>query len=103
MKANSLSYVDNYVKKHKKSTAASYFLWVFLGGLGAHRFYHGKIITGLIQLFLTLTCSWWTLYLVPGLWVFIDGILIYFWLKKDKERLKTEAYENLNLVSSHTH
>ncbi len=33
-----------------KSKAAAYFLWFFLGFLSAHRFYLGKVTSGIIYL-----------------------------------------------------
>lgn len=38
---------------NKKSTGAAYLLFFLLGGLGAHRFYLGKLGTGLLVLVLT--------------------------------------------------
>lgn len=48
----------------------------FLGGLGAHRFYVGKIGTGILQL-LTLGGL--------GIWVLIDLIMIILGAFTDKE------------------
>ncbi|WP_316572575.1 TM2 domain-containing protein [Neobacillus sp. YIM B06451] len=51
-------------------------LCIFLGGLGAHRFYVGKIGTGILQL---LTFGGF------GIWVLIDLILILIGSFKDKD------------------
>lgn len=51
-------------------------LCLFLGGLGAHRFYAGKIGTGILQL-LTLGGL--------GVWALIDFIVIIVGNFKDKD------------------
>ncbi|WP_409272071.1 TM2 domain-containing protein [Neobacillus sp. SCS-31] len=51
-------------------------LCFFLGGLGAHRFYVGKIGTGILQL---VTFGGF------GIWVLIDLILILIGSFKDKD------------------
>ena len=55
-----------------KSTGTSYLLWLlcFVGFCGIHRFYNGKIITGLIWLFtggLLLIGQIIDLFLIPGM------------------------------------
>ena len=58
-----------------KSFVTALILCVLLGGLGVHRFYVGKIGTGILQL-LTLGGL--------GIWVLIDIILIATGKFKDK-------------------
>ena len=55
-----------------KSTGTSYLLWLlcFVGFCGIHRFYNGRIITGLIWLFtggLFLIGQIIDLFLIPGI------------------------------------
>ena len=38
--------------KHQKSTALAYLLWFFMGSLGIHKFYLGKVGLGLLYLLL---------------------------------------------------
>ena len=59
-----------------KSNLTALLLCLFLGALGIHRFYVGKIGTGIVQ-FLTLGGL--------GIWCFIDFILIAMGKFTDKE------------------
>lgn len=69
----------------KKSLLVAYILWFFLGYIGAHRFYLGRPVSGLIMLALsavTLVLSFVSfgvlgfLWVVVGLWWLIDVLLI---------------------------
>jgi TM2 domain-containing membrane protein YozV len=57
----------NLQNKSEKSWIATLLLCFFLGCLGVHRFYAGKIGTGVLQLL-----TWGGF----GIWVFIDFIMI---------------------------
>ena len=73
---------------NRKSMAASYVLWVFLGFLGGHRFYNGRTGTAVAQLvmwifgFLLLGAFGLGLVLlIPlGIWVLVDAFLIPGWV-----------------------
>ncbi|HEV7344073.1 MAG TPA: TM2 domain-containing protein [Devosia sp.] len=69
----------------KKSLIVSYVLWFFLGYVGAHRFYLGKPLSGVIMLALSgiiLLLTFVTvgvlsfLWVIVGLWWLIDALLI---------------------------
>ena len=47
--------------KSEKDWLVTLLLCLFLGGIGAHRFYVGKIGTGVIQLFSCGGCYIWTI------------------------------------------
>ncbi len=53
--------------KSEKDWLATLLLCLFLGGLGVHRFYAGKIGTGILQLITLGGC---------GIWSLIDLIMI---------------------------
>ena len=54
----------------RKSTGVAYILWLFLGFLGAHRFYLGRTGTAITQLIMACTIVG----LIPlALWWLIDG------------------------------
>lgn len=53
--------------KSEKNWLVTLLLCLFLGGIGVHRFYVGKIGTGILQLFTLGGC---------GIWIFIDLIMV---------------------------
>lgn len=62
----------------KKSVGATYLLWFFLGYFGAHRFYLGRVGSGVGQLLLALF-GWIPLFLgwaALGIWWLVDAFLI---------------------------
>jgi TM2 domain-containing membrane protein YozV len=77
-----------------KSKTAAALLAFFLGSLGIHRFYAGKVRTGIVILLLsiigyaTLTFTVGAFVLAAvGLWVLIDFIMILMGKFKDKNGL----------------
>ena len=67
----------------KKSALIAYVLWFFLGGLGVHRFYLGRIGSGIAMAVISVL-SWITVYIgigfiglvVIGIWWLLDAFLI---------------------------
>jgi hypothetical protein len=57
-----VQYVQHIYPAKEKETAIAYVLWFFLGALGVHHFYLGKIGRGIGYL---LTVGWLTI----GLWI----------------------------------
>ena len=62
--------------KSEKNWLTTLLLCIFLGGLGVHRFYAGKIGTGILQLITVGGC---------GIWTLIDLIMIITGSFKDKD------------------
>lgn len=63
---------------NRKSTGVAYLLCIFLGAVGAHRFYLGRSGSGIAQLALWLL-GWVTFFIawIPlGIWVIVDLFLI---------------------------
>jgi len=74
--------LNQEVDTRKKSVAAVWLLWVFLGWCGGHRFYMGKIGTGLAMLF-TLGGI--------GIWALVDAFLIPGMLKTNKREVEKQV------------
>ena len=55
------------MEKSEKSWLATLLLCIFFGGIGLHRFYAGKIGTGILQL---VTCGG------CGIWALVDLVLL---------------------------
>ena len=73
---------ETAVEKSEKGFVATLLLALFLGGLGVHRFFVGKIGTGVLQL-ITLGGL--------GIWALIDVIMIVVGSFKDKDGLPIKA------------
>ena len=73
---------DTAVEKSEKGFLPTLLLALFLGGLGIHRFFVGKIGTGILQL-LTLGGL--------GIWALIDVIMKIVGSFKDKAGLPIKA------------
>lgn len=70
--------MENEVVKSEKGFVPTLLLCILLGGFGAHRFYVGKIGTGVLML---LTLGGF------GIWSLIDMIMIAVGSFKDKDGL----------------
>jgi TM2 domain-containing membrane protein YozV len=75
--------------QNNKSAAVAYLLWVFLGGLGAHRFYMGRIGSGFGMMALAVASLILSVFVIgligfPILfvWWVADAFLINRWLKE---------------------
>ena len=74
-------------RERNKSLVIAYLLWFLFGGLGMHRFYMGRINSGLAQLGLTVLCLpalFISLFLGGAMliclsaWLLLDAVLIPF-------------------------
>jgi TM2 domain-containing membrane protein YozV len=79
---------------NRKSVGVAFLLWVFFGMAGGHRFYLGRVATGLTMLVLTLFSFVLTVVFIGYLgltvvlvWTLIDGFRIPGWVRDDNTRL----------------
>lgn len=64
--------IEQRAANEKKSAGAAYLLWFFLGWISAHRFYLGKPVTAILQIFsyfILVGFVWWLLdlFLIPAI------------------------------------
>lgn len=78
----------------ERSAVVAYVLWFFLGYLGVHRFYLGRIGSGVFQLLLGLVGGatvWFGVGLIPlailWFWLLIDIFLIPGMTRSESRRL----------------
>jgi TM2 domain-containing membrane protein YozV len=97
--------IEQRVTNEAKSAGVAYLLLIFLGGLGAHRFYLGAPISGILMLLLFVLGSatsfigvGFLLLAVWGIWWFIDLFLIPGMVSAQKDavrdRLTRDALTN---------
>lgn len=86
-----LQLLSSEMDKRKKSTAVTWLLWFFLGGLGGHRYYLGRIGTAIIMT-LTLGCL--------GIWTIIDLFLISGMIRGKNEAIELEIIQELKLIKN---
>ncbi|MCR6654223.1 MAG: TM2 domain-containing protein [Opitutus sp.] len=97
--------IEQRVSNEAKSTGAAYLLWLFLGGLGGHRFYLGRIGSGLVMLLLAVV-GWATIVIgvgaipliILGIWVLVDAFLIPGMIQKHKDRVRTQLTQQAMTV-----
>ncbi|WP_425905713.1 TM2 domain-containing protein [Nitrobacter sp. TKz-YC02] len=80
-----------YQPASRKSRLVTFLLAFFLGMFGAHRFYVGKIGTGIVQLLFTLSGIGM---LVSAPWVLVDWIFVLSGNFKDGQGRKITRWDN---------
>ena len=78
------------LEKRRKNPVAVWILWAFLGNFGAHRFYLGKVGTGVIMLLV----GWMTL----GIWWIVDAFLITGMLRDNMQAIEAEILQELAVM-----
>ena len=91
LSSQELQLLASEMDTRKKSTATTWILWFFLGSIGAHRYYLGKIGTG-VAMTLTLGCF--------GIWTFIDIFLNNSMVNKKNTEIESGIISELKLLSN---
>ena len=99
--------IEKKVTNQAKSVGVAYLLLVFLGGLGAHRFYRGRTGSGAVMLLLFLL-GWLTLAIGVGLlllalvgfWALLDLLLVPGMADKQKDRVRRDVEHQMLVAGS---
>jgi TM2 domain-containing membrane protein YozV len=81
---------------NKRSVLIAYLLWFFLGYFGVHRFYLGRVVSGLVLLLLwaigaalSVIYVGYLILVIPTLWLLLDALLIPGMTRSYNNRLAT--------------
>lgn len=83
LSSKQLAMVESELEAKKKSPVVAWLLWIFLGGLGGHRFYLGN--TGYAVCMLLF--NWCT----AGIWGLVDAFFINKHLVKKNEAIELDT------------
>lgn len=78
-------------ENEKKNGTAAWLLWLFLGGLGGHRYYMGDIGYALAMTFL----NWMTL----GIWSLVDAFFINNRLRTLNAQKQQEVFQRFGVMA----
>ncbi|MEF2554364.1 TM2 domain-containing protein [Aurantimonas sp. A2-1-M11] len=89
--------IEQRVMREAKSLVTAYLLWLFVGSLGAHRFYIGRTGSA-VTLMALFVLGWLTLALgvgvilliVAGSWLLLDAFLIPRMISEQKDALRED-------------
>jgi TM2 domain-containing membrane protein YozV len=91
--------IEQRITNEQPSTGVAYLLLIFLGLLGAHRFYLGRVGSGVAMLLISLTFIG---LIVTGIWAIIDLFLIPSIIREKvegmRQKLTTEALSNAQVA-----
>lgn len=86
-----LQLLASEMDSRKKSTATTWILWFFFGGIGGHRYYLGKIGSGVAM---TLTLGG------LGIWSIIDIFLMNGMISKKNSEIESEVISEVKLMKN---
>jgi TM2 domain-containing membrane protein YozV len=84
-----LQLLASEMDKRKKSTGTTWLLWFFLGNLGVHRYYLGRIGSGIAM---TLTLGG------LGIWTLIDIFLNMGMINKKNTEVESQIISEIKLM-----
>lgn len=91
--AHELSIFTMEYEKRKKSKLVAWLLWLFLGGIGGHRYYLGHIGRGILM---TLTLGG------LGIWTLINAFFINKWVDRHNEKVEKQIIDEIIALRSTT-
>ncbi|MDO4903530.1 MAG: TM2 domain-containing protein [Limosilactobacillus sp.] len=97
---------ESEVNRRSKNVVVAYLLAIFLGSIGAHRYYLKKIGTGIVMTLLAVF-GWMLfvsilgmeiailLFFIDGIWVIVDLFLIPSIVNKDRTNVENEVFAQI--------
>lgn len=81
----------------EKEIVLAYLFWFFLGPLGVHRFYLGRIKTGVAFLLMSTIGAFllFPLFIV-GIWWLVDAYLVYKYVEEHNDEMKRKKLEHVS-------
>jgi TM2 domain-containing membrane protein YozV len=93
-----LQLIEQRVANDGPNMVLAYVLWLFLGILGAHRFYLGRVGSGVVMLVLSITFFG---LIITGVWWLVDAFLTAGMVQKKREDLRQKLMTEM-MAYSHT-
>ncbi|MGA3409683.1 TM2 domain-containing protein [Lactiplantibacillus pentosus] len=86
--------LNSEIELRKKSALITYLLCLFIGTLGAHRYYVGKTGSAIAMTLITvLTLGFGAI--VTGIWALVDLFPINGWLQDDRSQIEANTIQNI--------
>ncbi len=97
--------VEQRLANEVRSPLIAYILWFFLGSFGAHRFYLGRVGSGIAMLvlfwlgaFTTIILIGWVFLLVYGIWWLVDAFLIPKMIDTDRSAKRMQIANEVGML-----
>lgn len=90
LSSKDLQLLSSEMDKRKKSPVVTWLLWLFLGGIGGHRYYLNKYGTAVLMTF--------TLGLF-GIWALIDAFFIQGMIRKRNEEIESLILQEIKILN----
>jgi len=81
------------ISKERKNRTTALLLTLFLGGIGAHHYYMGKVGLGILY-----TCFFWTF--IPGIVAFVELFLIMGRVDRYNEQLSQSIAAKVKVLTN---
>ena len=98
--------VEQRLTNEARSSSLAYVLWFFLGPFGAHRFYLGRVGSGIGMLvlfwlgaFTAVLVVGWVFLLAYGVWWIVDVFLIPGMVDADRRIKRTQIANEISATS----
>lgn len=82
-------------KQSNKLRLVALLICLFLGSIGVHRMYVGKVVSGIWMLIIVIFLGWIGIgFIITGIWALIDFIMIASGVFKDGKGLEIIKWTN---------